>query len=106
LGIQDLSLVDANGTTRNLRVWLYYDNTTSRWNYRVFENLQPRLLQTQMEETGATLLASGDLSDETNIYFFLDGTTQRVNLDWTAVTNLWWDFISNNIQIRRNEHCF
>ena len=81
---KNLSLVDANGTTRNLRVWLYYDNTTSRWKYRVFEN--PNSSATDPSgETGATLLASGDLSNETNIYFFLDGTTQRVNLDWTAV---------------------
>jgi flagellar hook protein FlgE len=82
---QDLSLVDANGTTRRLRVWLYYDNTTSRWNYRVFENPRTPAPSDPSGETGATLLASGDLSNETNIYFFLDGTTQRVNLDWTAV---------------------
>jgi flagellar hook protein FlgE len=83
--LRDLSLVDANGTTRNLRVWLYYDNTTSRWNYRVFENPRTPAPSDPSGETGATLLASGDLSNETNIYFFLDGTTQRVNLDWTAV---------------------
>jgi flagellar hook protein FlgE len=82
---KDLSLVDANGTTRNLRVWLYYDNTTSRWNYRVFENPKTPAPTDPTGETGV-LLASGDLSNETNIYFFLDGTTQRVNLDWTAVT--------------------
>lgn len=82
---KDLSLVDANGTTRNLRVWLYYDNTTSRWNYRVFENPATPAPPDPSGETGV-LLASGDLSNETNIYFFLDGTTQRVNLDWTAVT--------------------
>jgi flagellar hook protein FlgE len=35
---KDLSLVDANGTTRKLRVWLKYDSATSRWDYRVFEN--------------------------------------------------------------------
>ena len=83
--LRDLSLVDANGTTRRLRVWLYYDNTTSRWNYRVFENPRTPAPSDPSGETGATLLASGDLSNETNIYFFLDGTTQRVNLDWTAV---------------------
>jgi flagellar hook protein FlgE len=82
---KDLSLVDANGTTRNLRVWLYYDNTTSRWNYRVFENPATPPPPDPTGETGV-LLASGDLSNETNIYFFLDGTTQRVNLDWTSVT--------------------
>jgi flagellar hook protein FlgE len=81
---QDLSLVDANGTTRNLRVWLYYDNTTSRWNYRVFENPATPPPPDPTGETGV-LLASGDLSNETSIYFFLDGTTQRVNLDWTEV---------------------
>jgi len=83
---QDLSMVDANGTTRNLRVWLYYDNTTSRWNYRVFENPATPPPPDPTGETGV-LLASGDLSNETNIYFFLDGTTQRVNLDWTDVTS-------------------
>ena len=81
----DLSLVDANGTTRNLRVWLYYDNTTSRWNYRVYENPATPAPADPSDETGV-LLASGDLSNETNTYFFLDGTTQRVNIDWTNVT--------------------
>ncbi|MFZ8831082.1 MAG: flagellar hook protein FlgE [Thermodesulfobacteriaceae bacterium] len=80
----DLSLVDANGTTRNLRVWLYYDTTTSRWNYRVFENPATPAPADPTGETGV-LLVSGDLSNETDIYFFLDGTTQRVNLDWTRV---------------------
>jgi flagellar hook protein FlgE len=77
-------LVDANGTTRNLRVWLYYDNTKSRWNYMVFENPKTPAPSDPSNETGV-LLASGEESDETNIYFFLDGTTQRINLDWSAV---------------------
>jgi len=81
----DLSLVDANGTTRNLRVWLYYDNTTSRWNYRVYENPATPAPADPSGEAGV-LLASGGLSNETNTYFFLDGTTQRVNIDWTNVT--------------------
>ncbi|NAZ30946.1 MAG: flagellar hook-basal body complex protein [Caldimicrobium sp.] len=84
---KDLSLVDANGTTRNLRVWLYYDSATSRWNYRVFENpATPPPADPTGEPETSVLLASGDLSNETNIYFFLDGTTQRINLDWTEVT--------------------
>jgi flagellar hook protein FlgE len=82
---QDLSLVDANGTTRNLRVWLYYDITTSRWNYRIFENPATPPPTDPTGETGV-LLASGDLSNETSIYFFFDGTTQRINLDWSNVT--------------------
>jgi flagellar hook protein FlgE len=79
---QNLSLVDANGTQRNLRVWLRYAG--GRWNYRVFENYNENAPDPDAE-TGATLLAKGDQSDETNIYFFLDGTTQRVNLDWSEV---------------------
>jgi len=79
---QDLSLVDANGTTRRLRVWLRYAG--GRWDYRVFENPVSGA-SGPSDETGP-LLASGDRSDDTDIYFFLDGTTQRVNLDWRNVT--------------------
>jgi flagellar hook protein FlgE len=82
---KDLSLVDANGTTRNLRVWLKYDSGSSRWDYWVFENPKTPPPTDPTGETGV-LLASGNLSNETSIYFFLDGTTQRVNLDWTAVS--------------------
>jgi flagellar hook protein FlgE len=67
---QVLSLVDANGTTRNLRVSLRYAG--GRWDYEVYEN--------------TVLLAKGEQSNDTDIYFFLDGTTQRVNLDWRNVT--------------------
>jgi flagellar hook protein FlgE len=85
---QDLSLVDANGTTRNLRVWLKYNSSSSRWDYWVFEN--PAASATNPSDdisSGSVLLASGKESNEKNIYFFLDGTTQRVNLDWTDVTS-------------------
>jgi flagellar hook protein FlgE len=66
-----LSLVDANGTTRYLTVSLKFDSGASRWDYEVYEN--------------TVLLAKGEQSNDTDIYFFLDGTTQRVNLDWSAV---------------------
>ena len=81
---RDFSLIDANGTQRNLRIWLYYNSASSRWDYKIYENPNPTA-NNPSQETGI-LLASGDLSNETNTYFFLDGTTQRVNIDWSGVS--------------------
>ncbi|MGC8965243.1 MAG: flagellar hook protein FlgE [Caldimicrobium sp.] len=78
---EDLTITDANGTTRKIRVWLQYNSANGRWDYYVFENYNPAATD-PTGETGATLLAKGENSNETSIYFFLDGTTQRVNLDW------------------------
>ncbi len=94
----DLSITDANGTTRNLRVWLRYNSASSRWDYYVFENPTSGATSPNDDETsGATLLAKGELSNETNIYFFLDGTTQRVNLDWDGVTTGGSTSLSSNL---------
>lgn len=78
----DFTITDANGTSRNIRVWLKYDNTSSRWDYYVFENPNP-IATVPTGETGAIQLAKGEQSNETSTYFFLDGTSQRINLDWS-----------------------
>lgn len=81
---EDFTVVDANGTSRNIRVWLRYNNT--RWDYVVVEN---QTTTTSPSDTypftvdSGTILAQGTNSNETSIYFFLDGTSQRINLDWT-----------------------
>ncbi|QER41354.1 flagellar hook-basal body complex protein [Thermodesulfobacterium sp. TA1] len=81
----DPQVVDANGTQRKLRIYIKYDSSDGRWDYRVFENpanTPATNPDDPTQETG-TLLVKGDNSDETNIFFFLDGTTQRINLDWS-----------------------
>lgn len=81
----DPQVIDANGTQRKLRVYIRYDSTDSRWDYRVFENpaATPATNPDDPTQETGTLLVKGDKSDETNIFFFLDGTTQRINLDWS-----------------------
>ncbi|QJA06807.1 flagellar hook-basal body complex protein [Thermosulfurimonas marina] len=81
----DYTLTDANGNTRNLRLWLYYDSGDSRWDYYVVENPTTPAPADPTGE-GGTILAQATNIADTDTWFFLDGTTQRVNLDWSAVT--------------------
>lgn len=77
---KDVTLVDANGTNRNIRIWLRY-NQNGRWDYYVFENPIAGANDPD-QEIGAIILAKGENANETNIFFYLDGTSQRINLDW------------------------
>ncbi|OAQ21274.1 flagellar hook-basal body complex protein [Thermosulfurimonas dismutans] len=79
----DFTLKDANGTDRNLRIWLYYDGGDGRWDYYVVENPDPGATD-PASETG-TILARGQNVNETSAYFFLDGTTQMATIDWSLV---------------------
>lgn len=86
--VVDLSVKDANGTLRNLRIYIRYDNSDGRWDYRVFENPASTPVtdpDNSIQETG-TLLVKGDNSDERSTFFFLDGTTQKITLDWSNLT--------------------
>ena len=80
----NFSLTDANGEQKAFRLWLRYDNTDSRWDYYVFQNPNPNATNPS-GETGAVLLVKGENSNETDVFFFLDGTSQRVNLDWRGL---------------------
>jgi flagellar hook protein FlgE len=73
------NVIDANGNTHNIKIWMKKNG--SRWDYAVVENFSSSATSPE-DETG-TILASGTACDETEIYFFLDGTTQRINLDWS-----------------------
>ena len=80
----DFTVKDANGTDRPLRIWLYYDSTDSRWDYYVVENPTTPAPSDPSGE-GGIILAEGTNSSDTSAWFFLDGTTQRVNIDWSQI---------------------
>ncbi len=82
---QDFSVLDANNTSRNLRIWLYYDSTDGRWDYYIVEN--PTEGATDPSQDQGIVLAKGENSNETNTFFFLDGTSQRINFDWSNLTS-------------------
>ncbi|MDM7202826.1 MAG: flagellar hook-basal body complex protein [Thermodesulfobacteriaceae bacterium] len=79
----DFSLTDENGTQRNLRIWLRYETNDNRWDYIIVENPTPDPNVTDPSQETGIILAKGENSNETEAFFFLDGTSQRVNLDWS-----------------------
>lgn len=81
---RDFTVKDANGTDRNLRIWLYYDSGDSRWDYYVVEN-PTTPAPTDPTREGGTILAQGTNVADTSAWFFLDGTIQMVTIDWSQV---------------------
>ncbi len=102
----DVTVKDLNGNDIPLRIYLYYQNGTSpnnndfpeeirdylpefangRWHYLVFQSPTSGA-STPADETDSILLSWGaNISDiKREASFFLDGTTEKINIDWTSV---------------------
>ncbi|AEH45944.1 flagellar hook-basal body protein [Thermodesulfatator indicus DSM 15286] len=101
----DVTVKDINGNDVSLRIYLYFQNGTppnntdfpaeirdklpeladGRWHYLVFQ--PPTTGATLPADENGTLLSWGaNISDiKRNASFFLDGTTQKIDLNWDNV---------------------
>jgi flagellar hook protein FlgE len=84
---QNITIKDANGVDKNLRLFLK-QGTGSTYDYYVFQDptgLPAGGASPEADTNNGTLLAKGtnyDITREGPVWFFLNGTTEKIHWDW------------------------